>query len=453
LSPIELGRAAVVTTGIAFFALILVNPVGTLFNRRLHSWFCNGSAQTYTHLYGLYVLFLSIIATLIFVFLATAGFDLVGLSWPWILALVGGSLFCNTAVQTLIPSLNLLGRGVCFTVLNLSTLAMSLSLSIALCLYISSTAEYWLLGAMLSQMVFGGVAYAVLFKAYPSSPALLSLSTTKIMHSFQFCWPVALAVGLQWIYQQGYRFVLVDQFGLAEFGLFAAGYGLAIAVMAAGEIVLSTWFQPAFYKAANSAIEAERAVAWKTYAARMLPGSFLGVSLLIVASDLLPKVMLGPEFHDAGIYVLVGAFAEWGRFLVGVFGLNAHRLMATRQLILPNAFGAVVAVIGTLLSIYLLDASILLGPIFAAMGCGVAVGFLWKSALSNEGNNELKFGYLGLQALSLILVSFVLKLWVQSITHGYTDSLTIFVALGAIAVIWSTFAFFMYKNQLITRRD
>ncbi len=451
LSPVEVGRVAAVTTGIAFFALFFVNPVGTLFNRRLHSWFRDGSARTYTHFYSLYILFVSIIAVVMFVTLAIVGFDLMGLHWPWILMLVGGSLFFNTAVQTLIPSLNLLGREVSFTVLNILTLATSLSLSLALCLYSTCSAENWLLGALLAQMVFGGIAYVVLFSAHPSSPTSPSISMAKLMYSIQFCWPVALAVGFQWFYLQGYRFVLVDQFGLAEFGLFAAGYGLATAVMAAGEIVLSTWFQPAFYKAANSTTEAERLVAWEIYAARMLPGSFLGVSLLIVASDLLPKVMLGSQFHDAGIYVLVGAFAEWGRFLVGVFGLNAHRLMVTRQLILPNAFGAGVAVIGVLLSIYLFEASILFGPIFAAMGCCVAVVFLWQSVLRNEGYKGLNLWNLGLKALSLILISFVLKFWIQSITEGRTDVLTIFVTLGGVAVIWSIFAYFMYRNLLITR--
>lgn len=441
LSPVQMGRVALITTGISFFALFLVNPVGMYINRRLHSWFDSGYARTYMHLYALYILAVGAFAVLACLLVSAAGFNLVGLEPVWIAILVGGSLFFNTVIQTLIPSLNMLGRELSFTILNVSSILVSLLFSLIYSYYIDAAAEYWIAGTLTGQMLFSCVAYLVFFRKYPAELNIPRPTSSQAISVFKFSWPILITVGLQWLHIQGYRFALADLFGLAEFGLFAVGYSVAAALMSAGESILTTWFQPAFYRAINSKDESERNLAWSVYAGRILPLSLLGVSALIAASDILPRLMLGAEYQNVGNFVIVAAFAEWGRMLIGIFGLNAHRHMATHQLILPNALGAIITIFGFAVCIYACGMGIQSAPICAAIGCFVVVFALLRSNKNSEVQMVLNFRLLISQAVVLFFAGFLISHLLSLVTHQ--SLMAKIYLLLVVFCTWLAFAFLM----------
>lgn len=441
LPPDQMGRTALVTTGIAFFALFLVNPAGMFLNRRLHAWFNSGRARSYLHLYAIYIIAVGLVAVLFWLGAALAGFNPAGLQSGWIVVLVSGSLFFNTAIQTLIPSLNMLGRELSFTVLNLLTLVMSLIFSLIFCHFAGATAEYWIAGTLIGQMIFSCIAYVAFFWKYPTSSHLPSPSSAQIIKAIHFCWPVAITVGLQWLLMQGYRFLLADQFGIVEFGLFVVGYGVAASLLSASETILTTWFQPAFYRAISSNDEAERSAAWHLYAGRMLPASLLAVTALIAASDALPQLMLGKDYQNVGQYVILGAIAEWGRMLVGVFSLNAHRHMETRQLILPNALGTCVAALGFLVCVQVFGFGIPSAPICAAIGTGVVVVTLWRSGKRVDAHMHLNLRGLISQAMVLLLVTLVTVRLLEYLPYQGLAKASL--ALVVVSLIWMVLTFLM----------
>jgi hypothetical protein len=305
----------------------------------------------------------------------------------------------------------MLGRGLSFTVLNLSTLAVSLLISYMLCILGGPSAEHWVAGAVAGQALFAFIAYIVFFRNYRRALLIPRPSSKQLQSLVHFCWPLAIAVGLQWAHMQGYRFVLADRFGLQELGLFVAGYSLAAAFISAGETILTTWFQPQFYRSVNSANKAERDVAWAAYAARMIPAVLLGCTALIASSNLLPRVMLGPQYHEVGNYVLLGCFAECGRMLVAIYGLHAHQHMTTRGLIFPNALGAVCAALGLTTAFVFFDLGISSAPVFVALGCVLVIWMLWWTGLRHDKHARLRSGRLFVQALGLFgaaVVSFKL---------------------------------------------
>lgn len=441
LSPVQMGRVALVTTGVAFFALFLVNPVGMYINRRLHAWFDSGYARGYMHLYALYLMAVGGGAALACLLASSAGFNLAGLEPEWIVILVGGSLFFNTAIQTLIPSLNMLGRELSFTLLNVLTLSISLFFSLIFSYYFDAAAEYWIAGTLAGQMLLSCATYLVLFKKYPDVSNIPGPTTSQAISVFKFCWPIAITVALQWLHMQGYRFVLAEEFGLAEFGLFAVGYSVAAALMSAGESILTTWFQPAFYRSINSDDESVCNSAWSVYAGLMLPFSLLGVSALIAISHILPRLMLGAAYQNAGNFVIVAAIAEWGRMLVGIFGLNAHRHMATRQLIWPNALGALIATVSFVVCVYAFGMGIQSAPICAAIGCVVIVAALIRADKRGEALMNLNLRRLTSQATALLFVAFL-------ITHllslmPYQSLTATMLSLMAVGCTWLAFAFLM----------
>jgi len=390
LSPADMGRVALITTTTSLFALFLVNPVGMFINRRLHSWVNDGVARSRFHLFAVYIVAVAIVAAGSLWLVDRLGVELGGVSLGWALALVCGSLCFNTAVQTLVPSLNMVGRPRPFIVLTLACLVVGLITSIVLNRWGGASAEHWLAGQLLAQALFSVVAYFVFFgKPAPGAPLPAPLNASNLRQMADFCWPIAIAVLLQWVHMQGYRFLLADEFGLARLGLYAAGYGLAASLLSAAETILTTWFQPQFYRDVSADSAERRDRAWSDYAKVMIPASLLALSALIAAAPSLPRIMLGTSFHDAGEYVMLGALAEWARMMVGMISLNAHRNMSTRALILPNVLGAAATYAAFYALLPLLG--MLAAPLAVFLGGMTIVAYFYRITFANDAHVRVDF--------------------------------------------------------------
>lgn len=344
LSPEEMGRLSLVTAATAFFALFLVNPVGMFINRRLHAWDATGRARYYLQLHWLYLLAVCAIAALSLAALNLLQLPGMEISTAWLCVLVCGALLFNTVNQTVIPSLNLLEFRGRYVVLTAATLVAGLVCAVLLVHYFRPSAEYWLLGLLIGQTLLAMVGVQVLFQVLqPPVPALVpTLRHGRVL--FNFAWPVAIAVALSWAQAQGYRFFVMDSIGLAGLGLFVVGYGISAGLMAGFESVLTTFFQPKFYKGVNSASAANASLAWRNYAGAMLPSLILVMLLLAGLAPELTKLLVGPDYQSASQYVVWGVLAEGARVAAGVYSMSAHGKMDTRALMLPNLIGALVCI-------------------------------------------------------------------------------------------------------------
>jgi O-antigen/teichoic acid export membrane protein len=387
LTPAEMGKVALITTTTSLFALFLVNPVGMFINRRMHAWVDAGSFRSYFRLFVGYLVAVSLVAAVALLAGYHLGLDLGGARLPWALALVCGSLLFNTIATTLVQALNMVQRVQAFTVLTLGTLITSLGLSVWLNHATTPSGERWLAGTLLGQTLFGLIAYVVFFYRSNRSNEPLRIGRAQWTAMLSFCWPIGVAVLLQWLHMQGYRFLLAERFGLAQLGLYAAGYGVAASLISAMETLLTTWYQPIFYRMANSTDAAQRDQAWSVYASVMLPVSALGMTALVAVSPSLPKVLLGAAFHDAGRYVLLGALAEWARMLVGLVGLNAHRHMSTRRLIMPNLLGMIATYLVLLATITPLG--LLAAPVAMFAGSCTVIAYLWLHTYRDDPHATL----------------------------------------------------------------
>lgn len=345
LPPEEMGRMSLITTSTAFFALFLVNPVGMFINRRLHAWDSKGLVKHYLNFYWFYLLLVGMAAAgglLLVNSLGVIGFQT---STIWLLVLVCGSLLFNTVNQTVIPSLNLLGFRGWFIVLTLATIATGFLLALILIMRLQPKAEYWLLGLLLGQLVFAGIGGKVFFgKLHSSQVATYKPTRTHIKVLFGFAWPVAISVGLNWFQTQGYRFLMENSLGLAPLGLFVAGYGISIGMVAAFESVLTTYFQPLFYKRVSAGDREEHSRAWNYYASAILPSLLLLVCFIAAVAPELTRLLLGPAYQSASQFVVWGAVAEATRVAVGTYGMVAHAKMKTKLLLVPNLVGAVLSI-------------------------------------------------------------------------------------------------------------
>lgn len=366
LSPEEMGKVSLALTSIAFFALFLINPVGMFINRRLHAWQANGVARHYLTRYVGYLLLVALIAAIGLPFLYMSGVVNFGISIGWLILLVCGSLLFNTINQTAIPSLNMLGNSGSFVLLSVATIAASFTCAVILVQTVQPSAQYWLLGLLLGQTLLAAIGTKVLFsKLHEHTPIQVSPVICKrhLKVLFNFAWPVAIAAGLGWVQTQGYRYLMEGQLGLAQLGLFVAGYGISAGLIAGFESVLTTYFQPRLYRDVNIDHPVRQAQAWQRYAAAVTPSLLLTVALIAMLAPELSRLFLGANFQSAANFVIWGALAEAARVLMGVYSLIAHVYMRTRWLILPGLIGAVLSIT--------LCAQLI--PSFGAAGAGIGL--------------------------------------------------------------------------------
>jgi O-antigen/teichoic acid export membrane protein len=262
----------------------------------------------------------------------------------WLLVLVCGSLIFNTINQTAIPSLNLLEFRGWFVTLTLATIAAGLLSSYLLVRNFSATAEYWLLGLLIGQTIFAVAGVKLFFDRLRPSGVASQPTKDHLGVLFGFAWPVAISVGFNWLQTQGYRFLVADSLGLVSLGLFVVGYGISAGLMAAFESVLTTYFQPHFYKAVSKNDHREQARAWNKYASAILPSLMLVIFILTGLASELTRFMVGPAYQSASQYVVWGVLSEGARVAAGVYSMSAHARMRTNLLVLPNLIGASVCI-------------------------------------------------------------------------------------------------------------
>lgn len=366
LSPGEMGKVSLVLTTVAFFALFFINPVGMFINRRLHDWYLSGLAITYIKKYIWYLLYISILAAAGLIVLSSFGILNFGIPLSWLIILVCGSLVFNTMNQTSIPGLNMLGFSNEFLLLSLATVAGSFACAVLLVYEVELNAEYWLLGVLLGQVLLSLVGTRTLFNKFKNknkSPILKKINYKKVKSLFYFAWPIALYAGLGWIQGQGYRYLMGDSLGLAQLGLFVAGYGISTGVIGAFESILTTYFQPKFYRDISASTSQGQAEAWHRYANIVIPSLLITTTLVIAVSEELTALLLGSGFQDASNFVVWGALAEAARVLVGVYSLIAQLSMQTRLLVLPGIIGAILSI----------GLCVILIPQFGAIGVGVGL--------------------------------------------------------------------------------
>jgi O-antigen/teichoic acid export membrane protein len=366
LSPSEFGKISLVLTTTAFFAMFLVNPIGMFINRRLHSWCSAGISKYYLVRYVGYLLIVNIVSAVALLLLNLVLELNLGLPIDWIILLVCGSLFFNTINQTAIPSLNMLGSGKKFILLSTASLAASLVFASLIVLLIAPLAQYWLLGLLISQILFAIIGMLFLFvklNENPVSSFLPPINRKHLNRLFKFAWPVSIAAGLAWTQLQGYRYLIDVELGLTELGLFVAGYGISAGLIAAFESVLTTFFQPRLYRDVSTADVSQQAKAWQSYASVVIPSLILTTGLSIMLAPELAQILLGKDFQSSANFIVWGAFSESTRVLIGVYSLIAHIHMRTDWLIVPNLIGGILSI--TLITVLI--------PIMGLAGAGLGL--------------------------------------------------------------------------------
>lgn len=368
LPPAEMARVFLISSAVAFYASILLNPVGMFMNRRLYSWNATGRIGYYYNYFWMYLLFVGLVASVSMAILVSTNLLVFHTDLGWLLFLIFSSTLISTANQMVIPGLNLLGYRTWFIYLTLATTAGSLVVASILVIIIKPSAEYWLMGLLIGQLLIAFVGRSIFYKhikpPIPKDEVAMGISKNHLKLLWNFAWPILISAVLIWAQTQSYRFFMESSLGLVQVGLFVAGYGISAGIIAAFESIFTTYLQPIFYKHVSREDVIEQGKAWTNYASAILPSLLLVWFLTVASAPELTRLLLDGEYRDSSHFVVWGAIAELARVANGIYGMVAHAKMNTKILLWPNVIGAVVSVAMMFLLI----------PKYGAIGVGFALG-------------------------------------------------------------------------------
>ncbi len=343
LDQVQMGRFSLLITVFTFFALVFVNPVGSYINRQLHSWARQGNGSRFLGYALLYLLGVCVLCGLILWLSGPALITLLDIKILWLIILIVAYLFTNTLNQTLIPSLNLLGKRFQWMLMTLLSLWVGLIASV-LITGIEPSAEFWMYGQVIGFSVGALLALGMLLRALNSQHDGINraadLHWNQLSPVIFFAIPLSVAVLLNWFQFQSFRFFFGEMESLARLGLFAAGYAISAGILGAFETTATQLFLPGFYRELDTSDRQGQIDAWRDYASLMIPMTLLFVVFVITMAEPLLKLLVDEKYWGGAHFVMIAAVLEASRVIGNAYAMAAHALKETRVLLIPQVLGA-----------------------------------------------------------------------------------------------------------------
>jgi O-antigen/teichoic acid export membrane protein len=339
---------------ISFFSLFGISPIGLYVNRKINQWILNKTVINHLSLYNIYIACIALLS-IPAVFIAQASTHISStISLFSSMVIISLCIYSTTWNSTIIPVFNLLGRRTEFVVFSFLTSAANLGFSVALSVFFSKTAYYWLLGQIVAQSIITIIALQHFRKVLSEERASrwwkqIARSDLKVF--ILFILPLAITSLCYWAQTQSYRIIIERFVGLEYLALIGVGFGLSSRLAAIVESLVQQYFYPAYLKRITTDKKDNRINAWSFIAENTIP-VYLSIAIFISCiAPFLTKILIGDNFQDAYLFVIFGIWIEFFRMATGVFSSVAHSEMKTSFLLVPNITGGIFGIGGTYLCV------------------------------------------------------------------------------------------------------
>ena len=268
----EIGVYYLILSIIGLFSWLFINPVGVFMNRKIHAWFEKGQLGPKFSAFNLFLLascFIAFVGTYLFQkFIVSEGYPLS--LFLWIIPL---TLFTQTWNNTIIPSLNMLGRRNIFIMLTLATQILTVILAVLFMIFLKKNAFYWIMGAVVAQGLLTVVAFIYFLKKIQrvSTPVISQAQVSGLKPLLRFCIPIFLTNISFWLLSQGYRPLVKSLVGLEYLGLLGLGFGFAASLATSFEYIIHQLYFPLVYKKMHLENKGERELFLQNFFQGVMP--------------------------------------------------------------------------------------------------------------------------------------------------------------------------------------
>ena len=349
LSPAQMGRFSIIYTIAALFFSLFITPVGAYTQRKIIEWNLEGSVRYYARMYIYYLLLSGIFAAIIVLFIkhiAKIGIDIS--NW-WIVTLVFGLIFFTYLNSFFYGVLNIFKKRLWFVICSNLTLCLGLATSLILVLLFSKSAECWISGQIIGQILvifIGGILFYKTIKK-PKGEIVYPRYISLLLNVFNFAWPISIATIILWSQTQGYRFLLKGVGGIEVLGFFTVGFNLSTRLIEKFEFLFYSFYDPIFYTNIANTNTQEKAGAWNKYAEAFFPAMILVCFFIAAGGPFIAKIFVAPNFQRiAGNIMLWGGLTSLFLAMVAVYTRVGTAKLEMKGLLGPYALGAFVALGG-----------------------------------------------------------------------------------------------------------
>lgn len=349
LEPKEMGNIYIFTTIYTFFVLLLISPFGQYINRHTHQWHEQKSLLDNLGLYSLYLIIISIFSVIVGFLLYSFGVSQ-EIELEYFLSLLFLFILFMTLNQTILPLLNMLHYRFSFTILTVLTAFGIIFFGYLFVNFFGNNAENWLLGMVVSNMIFMIIGFFVLknrlndkFRGF--SYTLRKITKEKIKSILVFVMPLSVATLFMWLQNSGYRILIEQNIGLEFLGFLGVGLAISGQVASTIESIVMQYFHPIYYKQITNATIQERKKAIESFINKALPIYFMLAIFLTFLAKYVVEILVDEKYYGVYIFTTFGIWIEFFRMSSNLFGNISQSEMNTKKFMAPYIIGSLVTII------------------------------------------------------------------------------------------------------------
>ncbi|MDP3013029.1 MAG: hypothetical protein Q8M92_02220, partial [Candidatus Subteraquimicrobiales bacterium] len=250
--------------------------------------------------------------------------------------------------------LNLFKQRFWYVIFSNLTIWLGICFSLLFVLFVSRSAENWLLGQIVSHILilfFSGMVFLKLLKppqALGPYENRTSIEKPKsLLLVFNFAWPISVASLLLWFQQSSYRFILEKTSSVEVVGLFTVGFGLGMNFMNRFEILFNQVYHPIFFKEIITDDISKKIVAWNNYSYYLMPAVLVLSIYIICGGPFIAKIFVGEKFyHVAKDIIIWGVISQLALIFYSMYSMVGMIQLNTKGYVFPNIIGIIVIMCG-----------------------------------------------------------------------------------------------------------
>lgn len=336
LMPEEMGKYYIIASVVNFFGLIFISPVGQYINRMLNSWVERGNLLSVFKRFNYYIIIISLLSAPM-VYFSKEYFGLFKeISGKKLILVSMLGIYINSWFGTIVPTINMIGYRVYFTLLSVFSVFLGLLFSYYIVVYYEAAGFSWYVGQFLiAQLLVLVLSFYVLKNRLIRVENLNAEGGEGIRDVIEYSSPLVLATVFMWMLNDSYRFIVEKYTGVIELGNVAIGIGLASSILGVLEAIFQQTFYPIFYKKINTTILRERENACENLINFALPVFLVICMFLSFSSPFVSLILTSKNYQGSVIYIIYGAWIGFFRFAINTLSAVAHSEFRTRNLIKP----------------------------------------------------------------------------------------------------------------------
>lgn len=354
LEPKEMGKIYIFTTIYTFFVLSLISPFGQFVNRHTHSWHEKRMIFDNISVYLIYLFLVSLLSISIGIIIFYFGI-INDISLNIFLLLLSSFVLILTLNQTILPMLNMLHFRVSFTFLTVLTALGIVVFGYIVVKVFGNTAESWLFGTLLSNLIFMIIGYILLknrlnetFHGFLNN--FKRITKSKIKSILTFVIPLSIATFFMWLQNSGYRILIEQNIGLEFLGFLGVGMAISGQIASLIESIAMQYFHPIYYQQITNTTIENRKKAIDDLINKVLPIYFMFTLFLTFLAKYVVEILVDEKYHDVYIFTAFGIWLEFFRMTTNLLGNISQSEMNTKKFMTPYIMGSLTTIILVYLS-------------------------------------------------------------------------------------------------------